>query len=159
MDAICDGTDVFVPGIMEHVERTGIHSGDSISVYPTFSVSRKAKGDHSGLYSEAGLGIGIVGLYNIQFIVDKQEQVYVIEVNPRSSPGRCLSCPRPRATPGGHRHQVILGESLESQGYTGNLSRRAAALLREGPGLTPSPSCGGWMPVPGDEVHRRGHRL
>ena len=85
VDAVCDGKDVFIPGIMEHVEKTGIHSGDSISVYPTFSVSQKAKGTIIDYTVKLGLGIGIVGLYNIQFIVDKNEDVYVIEVNPRSS--------------------------------------------------------------------------
>ncbi len=85
VDAVCDGTDVFVPGIMEHVERTGIHSGDSISVYPTFSVSNKAKGTILEYTKKLGIGIGIVGLFNIQFIVDDKDDVYVIEVNPRSS--------------------------------------------------------------------------
>ncbi len=85
VDAVCDGTDVFVPGIMELVERTGVHSGDSISVYPTFSVSEKAKDTILEYTRRLGLGIGIVGLYNIQFIVDGQDNVYVIEVNPRSS--------------------------------------------------------------------------
>ena len=74
-----------MPGIMEHVERTGIHSGDSISVYPTFSVSEKAKETMLDYTKKLGIGIGIVGLYNIQFIVDKDENVYIIEVNPRSS--------------------------------------------------------------------------
>ena len=85
VDAVCDGKDVFVPGIMEHVEKTGIHSGDSISIYPTFSVSDKAKQTILDYTVKLGLGIGIIGLYNIQFIVDKEENVYVIEVNPRSS--------------------------------------------------------------------------
>ena len=85
VDAVCDGKDVFIPGIMEHVEKTGIHSGDSISIYPTFSVSQKAKDTIIDYTVKLGLGIGIVGLYNIQFIVDKNEDVYVIEVNPRSS--------------------------------------------------------------------------
>ncbi|MEG1632636.1 MAG: carbamoyl-phosphate synthase large subunit [Oscillospiraceae bacterium] len=85
VDAVCDGTDVFVPGIMEHVERTGIHSGDSISVYPTFSVSAKAKGTMLEYTKKLGLGIGVVGLFNVQFIVDKNDDVYIIEVNPRSS--------------------------------------------------------------------------
>ena len=85
VDAVCDGKDVFIPGIMEHVEKTGIHSGDSISVYPTFSVSQKAKDKIIEYTVKLGLGIGIIGLYNIQFIVDKNENVYVIEVNPRSS--------------------------------------------------------------------------
>ena len=76
-----DGTDVFVPGIMELVERTGIHSGDSISVYPTFSISDKVKQTILDYAKRLGLGIGIVGLFNIQFIVDKEENVYIIEVN------------------------------------------------------------------------------
>lgn len=85
IDAICDGTDVFVPGIMELVERTGVHSGDSISVYPTFSISDKVKETILDYAKKLGLGIGIIGLFNIQFIVDKEEQVFIIEVNPRSS--------------------------------------------------------------------------
>lgn len=85
VDAVCDGKDVFIPGIMEHVERTGVHSGDSISVYPAFSISQEVKDTIIDYTVKLGLGIGIVGLYNIQFIVDKNNYVYVIEVNPRSS--------------------------------------------------------------------------
>ncbi len=85
VDAICDGRDVFVAGIMELVERTGIHSGDSISVYPSFSVSSQVKGKILEYAKKLGTGLGIVGLYNIQFIVDKYDRVYIIEVNPRSS--------------------------------------------------------------------------
>ena len=85
VDAICDGHDVFVAGIMELVERTGIHSGDSISVYPAFSISDKVKGKILSYSKKLGLGIGIIGLFNIQFIVDDKEDVYIIEVNPRSS--------------------------------------------------------------------------
>ena len=96
VDAVCDGKEVFVPGIMELVERTGIHSGDSISVYPTFSVSDRAKETILEYTRRLGLAIGIVGLYNIQFIVDAQENVYVIEVNPRSS-RTVPSSPRPAA--------------------------------------------------------------
>lgn len=85
IDAICDGKDVFAPGIMELVERTGVHSGDSISVYPTFSISDKVKHTILDYTRRLGLGIGIIGLFNIQFIVDKEDNVYIIEVNPRSS--------------------------------------------------------------------------
>ncbi|MBP5331692.1 MAG: ATP-grasp domain-containing protein, partial [Lachnospiraceae bacterium] len=85
VDAVCDGRDVFVPGIMELVERTGVHSGDSISVYPAFSISDNVKGKILRYTRKLGMGIGIVGLYNIQFIVDQDDNVYVIEVNPRSS--------------------------------------------------------------------------
>ncbi|MBQ3439804.1 MAG: carbamoyl-phosphate synthase large subunit, partial [Bacteroidales bacterium] len=80
VDAICDGTDVFIPAIMEHVERTGIHSGDSISVYPSFSLSPKVKQEIIDDTVKLGKAIGIVGLFNIQFIVDSDENVYVIEV-------------------------------------------------------------------------------
>ncbi|MBQ6402615.1 MAG: carbamoyl-phosphate synthase large subunit [Oscillospiraceae bacterium] len=85
VDAVCDGKNVFVPGIMEHVERTGVHSGDSISVYPAVSLSDKVKETILDYTRRLGLGIGIVGLYNIQFIVDRDDRVYIIEVNPRSS--------------------------------------------------------------------------
>ena len=85
VDAICDGKKVFIPGIMELVERTGVHSGDSTSVYPPFSISKKVKDTIADYTTRLGLGIGIVGLFNIQFIVDKDENVFVIEVNPRAS--------------------------------------------------------------------------
>ena len=116
VDAVCDGKDVFIPGIMEHVEKTGIHSGDSISVYPTFSVSQKAKDTIIDYTVKLGLGIGIVGLYNIQFIVDKNEDVYVIEVNPRSSrtvPFISKSTGYSLADIGTF---VMLGKSLKEQG-------------------------------------------
>ena len=118
VDAVCDGKDVFIPGIMEHVEKTGIHSGDSISVYPTFSVSQKAKDIIIDYTVKLGLGIGIVGLYNIQFIVDKNEDVYVIEVNPRSSrtvPFISKSTGYSLADIG---TLVMLGKSLKEQGIT-----------------------------------------
>ncbi|MBR7062261.1 MAG: carbamoyl-phosphate synthase large subunit, partial [Clostridia bacterium] len=85
VDAVCDGRHVFVPGIMELVERTGIHSGDSISVYPSYSLSQNVKDTILDYTERLGLGIGIVGLFNIQFIVDREGKVYIIEVNPRSS--------------------------------------------------------------------------
>ena len=85
VDAVCDGRHVFVPGIMELVERTGVHSGDSISVYPAYSLSEKVKDTILDYTEKLGLGIGIIGLFNIQFIVDRSEKVYIIEVNPRSS--------------------------------------------------------------------------
>ena len=85
VDAVCDGRDVFVPGIMELVERTGVHSGDSVSVYPSYSLSEGVKQTILDYAEKLGLGIGIKGLFNIQFIVDPEEKVYIIEVNPRSS--------------------------------------------------------------------------
>ena len=116
VDAVCDGREVFVPGIMELVERTGIHSGDSISVYPTFSVSDRAKETILEYTRRLGLAIGIVGLYNIQFIVDAQENVYVIEVNPRSS----RTVPFLSKASGWQLADIatrcILGKSLKEQG-------------------------------------------
>ena len=85
VDAVCDGEHVFVPGIMELVERTGVHSGDSVSVYPSYSLSDRVKETILDYTEKLGLAIGIRGLYNIQFIVDPSEKVYIIEVNPRSS--------------------------------------------------------------------------
>jgi len=85
VDAVCDGRSVFIPGIMELVERTGVHSGDSMSVYPPFSVSEKVKDVIKDYTKKLGVGIGISGLFNIQFIVDQDENVYIIEVNPRAS--------------------------------------------------------------------------
>lgn len=116
VDAICDGENVFVPGIMEHVEHTGVHSGDSISVYPTFSVSQKAKQTILDYTVRLGKEIGIKGLYNIQFIVDSKEDVYVIEVNPRSS--RTVPfISKATGTPLAHiATLVMLGHSLRDQG-------------------------------------------
>ena len=118
VDAICDGTDVFIPAIMEHVERTGIHSGDSISVYPSFSLSPKVKQEIIDDTVKLGKAIGIVGLFNIQFIVDSDENVYVIEVNPRSSrtvPFISKSTGIPMAK---IATRVMLGHSLKEQGIT-----------------------------------------
>ena len=116
VDAICDGTDVFIPGIMELVERTGIHSGDSISVYPTFSVSQRVQDTIRDYTRRLGLGIGIKGLFNIQFIVDQNEEVYIIEVNPRSSRtvpflSKATGFPLPDIAT-----RVSLGISLREQG-------------------------------------------
>jgi len=116
IDAICDGTDVFVPGIMELVERTGVHSGDSISVYPPFSISDKVKATILDYGKKLGLGIGIVGLYNIQFIVDKEDNVYIIEVNPRSSRTVPFLSKATGYSLADIATNVILGVSLKEQG-------------------------------------------
>ena len=116
VDAICDGINVFVPGIMELVERTGVHSGDSISVYPTFSISDKVKGTILQYAKKLGLGIGIIGLYNIQFIVDPQDNVYIIEVNPRSSRTVPFLSKATGYSLADIATEVILGKSLKEQG-------------------------------------------
>ncbi len=116
VDAICDGRDVFVPGIMELVERTGVHSGDSISVYPPFSISNKVKGIILQYAKKLGLGIGIIGLFNIQFIVDRQDNVYIIEVNPRSSRTVPFLSKSTGFSLADIATEVILGKSLKEQG-------------------------------------------
>ena len=118
VDAICDGVDVFVPGIMELVERTGVHSGDSISVYPTFSISQKVRETILDYTKKLGIGIGIIGLYNIQFIVDKSDNVFVIEVNPRSSRTVPFLSKSTGFSLADIATKVILGESLKAQGIT-----------------------------------------
>ena len=85
VDAVCDGKDVFIPGIMQHIEGTGVHSGDSISVYPSMNFSQKVKDTIVDYTTRLGLNIGIIGLFNVQFIVDPNDNVSIIEVNPRSS--------------------------------------------------------------------------
>ena len=117
VDAICDGKDVFVPGIMELVERTGIHSGDSISVYPTFSISEKVRETILDYTRRLGLGIGIIGLYNIQFIVDKNDNVFIIEVNPRSSRTVPFLSKATGFSLADIATLVILGKSLKEQGF------------------------------------------
>ena len=116
IDAICDGRDVFVPGIMELVERTGVHSGDSISVYPSFSISNKVKGLILQYAKKLGMGIGIVGLFNIQFIVDKNDNVFIIEVNPRSSRTVPFLSKSTGYSLADIATEVILGKSLKEQG-------------------------------------------
>ena len=116
VDAICDGRDVFIPGIMELVEKTGIHSGDSISVYPSFSISDKVKGIILQYAKKLGLGIGIIGLYNIQFIVDEKDDVYIIEVNPRSSRTVPFLSKATGYSLADIATEVIMGKSLKEQG-------------------------------------------
>ena len=116
VDAICDGRDVFVAGIMELVERTGVHSGDSISVYPAYSISDKVKGKILTYTKKLGVEIGIIGLFNIQFIVDEKEDVYVIEVNPRSSRTVPFLSKSTGYSLADIATEVILGRSLKEQG-------------------------------------------
>ena len=118
VDAVCDGKDVFVPGIMELVERTGVHSGDSISVYPPYSLSQKVKDTILDYTYKLGMGIGIIGLFNIQFIVDPEENVYIIEVNPRSSRTVPFLSKATGYSLADIATRVILGKSLKEQGFT-----------------------------------------
>lgn len=136
VDAVCDGKDVFIPGIMELVERTGIHSGDSISVYPTFSISEKVKNTIIDYTEKLGSGIGIIGLYNIQFIVDENENVFIIEVNPRSS----RTVPFISKATGYNLADigtfVILGKSLKEQGLSSLYPKEKSRWYVKGPAFS-----------------------
>lgn len=118
IDAIADGENVYIPGVMEHIERAGVHSGDSISVYPTQTISQKAKDTIIDYGERIGKGFHFIGLYNIQFIVDKDDKVYVLEVNPRSSrtvPFLSKITGVPMAS---IATKAIMGETLIDQGIT-----------------------------------------
>lgn len=124
VDAVCDGTDILIPGIMEHIERAGIHSGDSISVYPAQSIDAKVKATIEDYTRKLAQSLHVIGLINIQFIVCG-EKVYVIEVNPRSSRtvpyiSKVTGIPIvPLAT------KVILGAKIKELGYTPGLQPEA----------------------------------
>ena len=136
VDAICDGKEVFIPGIMELVERTGVHSGDSTSVYPPFSISQKVKDTIIDYTTRLGMGIGIVGLFNIQFIVDKEENVYVIEVNPRASrtvPFLSKSTGVPLCK---IATNVMLGKSLREQGITEMVAKEKQRWYAKAPAFS-----------------------
>jgi len=118
VDAVCDGEDVYIPGIMQHVEKTGVHSGDSISVYPPFSIDQKAKDTIIDYTVKLGKGIGIKGPFNIQFILDENNDVYVIEVNPRSSRTVPFLSKVTGVNIANIATKVALGQTLKMQGYT-----------------------------------------
>lgn len=125
VDAVCDGEDILIPGIMEHIERAGIHSGDSISVYPAQSLTQKAKDKIAEYTRRLAKSLHVVGLINIQFIVCGEEDVYVIEVNPRSSRtvpyiSKVTGIPIvPLAS------KVIIGNKIRELGYTPGLQPEA----------------------------------
>ena len=124
VDAISDGKDVFVPGIMQLVERTGVHSGDSMSVYPPYTLSEEVQKTIAEYATKIGLALHMIGLFNIQFIVQKTGEVSIIEVNPRSSrtvPFLAKSTGAPIADIAA---QVMLGHSLKELGFVGVLPRK-----------------------------------
>lgn len=124
VDAICDKEDIFIPGIMEHIEKTGVHSGDSISVYPTFSISDKVINEIVDTSKKLGKEIQIQGLFNIQFIVDESDTVYVIEVNPRSSRTVPFLSKVTNVNMADLSVKVMLGHSLKELGFTGLKERK-----------------------------------
>ena len=117
IDAVADGEHVFIPGIMEHIERAGVHSGDSISVYPAPTISQKVKDTIIDYTIRIGKGFQFIGLFNIQFIVDKEENVYVLEVNPRSSRTVPFLSKITGIAMSHVATRCILKESLAEQGY------------------------------------------
>ena len=124
VDAVCDGTDILIPGIMEHIERTGVHSGDSISVYPAPTISNHVKETIVEYTKRLARALHVVGLINIQFIA-MNEEVYVIEVNPRSS----RTVPYISKVTGipivDLATKVILGETIKGMGYKPGLAPEA----------------------------------
>ena len=124
VDAICDGTDILIPGIMEHIERTGVHSGDSISVYPAHTISEKAKETLVEYTKRLAQALHVVGMINIQFI-DMDDNIYVIEVNPRSS----RTVPYISKVTGipivALAARIIMGETIKGMGYTPGLAPTA----------------------------------
>lgn len=124
VDAICDGTDILIPGIMEHIERTGVHSGDSISVYPAHTISEKAKETLVEYTKRLAQALNVVGMINIQFI-DMDDNIYVIEVNPRSS----RTVPYISKVTGipivDLAARIIMGETIKGMGYTPGLAPTA----------------------------------
>ena len=119
VDAICDGEDVFIPGIMEHIERTGVHSGDSMSVYPPYSLSEAVKKTIVDFTTRIGVKLKMIGLYNIQFIVDKNNEVSIIEVNPRSSRTVPFLAKSTNIAIANIATKVMLGAKLKDLGYVG----------------------------------------
>ena len=124
VDAICDGTDILIPGIMEHIERTGVHSGDSISVYPAHTISEKAKETLVEYTKRLAQALHVVGMINIQFI-DMDDNIYVIEINPRSS----RTVPYISKVTGipivDLAARIIMGETIKGMGYTPGLAPTA----------------------------------
>ena len=119
VDAICDGEDVFIPGIMEHIEKTGVHSGDSMSVYPPYSLTEEVKQVIIDYTTKIGRKLKMIGLYNIQFIVDKENNVYIIEVNPRSSRTVPFLAKVTGIPIANIATKVMLGKTLKELGYVG----------------------------------------
>ena len=119
VDAICDGENVFIPGIMEHIEKTGVHSGDSMSIYPPYSLSKEVIDTIVDYTTRIGIKLKMIGLFNIQFIVDSKNNVYIIEVNPRSSRTVPFLAKSTGVAIANIATKVMLGDKLADLGYVG----------------------------------------
>ncbi len=133
VDGICDGNEVLIPGIMEHIERAGVHSGDSIAIYPPQTLSQKVKDTVADYTVKLGKALKVIGLFNIQFVLDKDEKVYVIEVNPRASrtiPVMSKITGIPMVTVA---TRVIMGQTLSELGYKHGLAPESDFIAVKAP--------------------------
>ena len=130
VDAVCDGKEVFIPGIMEHIERAGVHSGDSMSVYPPYSLEDDVQQTIIDYTRKIGLGLNIIGPFNIQFVVDGNRKVYIIEVNPRSSRTVPFLAKTTGAPIANIATKVMLGFSLKELGYTGVYPKKSRWFVK-----------------------------
>ena len=156
VDAVCDGTDILIPGIMEHIERTGVHSGDSISVYPAHTISDAIKKKITDYTEKLAQALHVVGLINIQFIV-MNDEVYVIEVNPRSS----RTVPYISKVTGipivDLATKVIIGNTLKGMGYTPGLQPEAEYVAVKMPVFSFEKTA--WSRFPGAKMKSTGECL
>ncbi|MCX7841713.1 MAG: carbamoyl-phosphate synthase large subunit [Clostridia bacterium] len=125
VDGICDGEEVLIPGIMEHIERAGVHSGDSIAVYPSRTLSEAAKNTIVEYTKKLAKALEVVGLFNIQFVLDQNEKIYVIEVNPRASRtipimSKITGIPMVNVAT-----KLIMGSKLKELGYKPGLAKES----------------------------------
>ena len=133
VDGICDGNDVLIPGIMEHIERAGVHSGDSIAIYPPQTLSESVKQTVVDYTIKLAKALKVVGLFNIQFVVDKSNRVYVIEVNPRASRtvpvlSKITGIPMVNVAT-----RLIMGQKLSDLGYSCGLAKEGAFIAVKAP--------------------------
>ncbi|MDY3005339.1 MAG: carbamoyl-phosphate synthase large subunit [Christensenella hongkongensis] len=133
LDAVCDGEDVLVVGIMEHLERAGVHSGDSFAVYPTQSISKEAKKKIAEYGIALGRALGVKGLFNIQFVMDKEENVYVIEVNPRASRTVPILSKVTGINMVALATRVMMGESLKDMGFETSVHKESKLITVKAP--------------------------
>lgn len=133
VDGICDGKDCLIVGVMEHIERAGVHSGDSFAVYPTQTLNSKIKQTIVDYAVRIGIELGIGGLFNIQFIVDEKGDVYVLEVNPRASRtvpilSKVTGVPMVAAAT-----RIMMGDTLKSMGYKTGLYKESKLITVKAP--------------------------
>ena len=133
VDGICDGEEVLIPGIMEHVERAGVHSGDSIAVYPPYTISAKVKATIEDYTIKLAKALKVVGLFNIQFVMDTDEKVYVIEVNPRASRTVPIMSKITGIPMVSVATKLIMGMKLNDLGYQNGIAKEADYTVVKAP--------------------------